>query len=458
MAIERAVNQGIPYDIEYRTVSPAGDVRWIRAKGRTHVDDDGQPVRFDGITIDISHQKSLESERNRLLASERLLRLEAQHASSLKDTFLATVSHELRTPLNAMQSWSYLLRHESANAELRARGIDAIDRNVKLQARLVDDLLDLSRIAAGQLLIEMEKVDLVPLLVSEMDDVALEAVAKEINIVHELPESLVIEGDSTRLSQVFSNLLGNALKYTKPGGRIRIDARRKGDAAEIEVADTGEGIPASFIERVFEPFAQASNAPATTRAFGGLGIGLAIAKSIVNLHGGSITAYSGGVGQGSVFTVSLPSKINDDARSGGVSLHAASSSARDVLDSLDILLVEDEADARDAMTAVLGSVGAQVCGAESASAARTCLATRQFDVVLSDIGMPHEDGYSLMQSLRQAGHRTPAIAVTAFGSADDKARALQAGFDLHLSKPVDPARLFDAIRSVISESRMSERQ
>ncbi|MEZ2350932.1 PAS domain-containing protein [Caballeronia sp. RCC_10] len=459
VAIERAVNKGIPYDIEYRTVSPAGDVRWIRAKGRTHVDDDGQPVRFDGITIDISHQKSLESERNRLLANERLLRLEAQHASSLKDTFLATVSHELRTPLNAMQSWSYLLRHESGNAELRARGIDAIDRNVKLQARLVDDLLDLSRIAAGQLLIEMGKVDLVQLLVSEMEDVALEAVAKEIDIVHELPESLVIEGDSTRLSQVFSNLLGNALKYTKPGGRIRIDARRKGDAAEIEVADTGEGIPASFIERVFEPFAQASNATATTRAFGGLGIGLAIAKSIVNLHGGSITAYSGGAGQGSVFTVSLPSKTTDDARSGGVApLHAASASHRDMLDSLDILLVEDEADARDAMIAVLGSVGAQVFGAESASAARTCLATRQFDVVLSDIGMPHEDGYSLIQSLRQAGHRTPAIAVTAFGSADDKARALQAGFDLHLSKPVDPARLFDAIRSLISESRISQRR
>ncbi|MDR5739241.1 MULTISPECIES: PAS domain-containing protein [unclassified Caballeronia] len=454
LAIEQAVNDGIPYDMEYRTVSPAGEVRWIRAKGRTHLDDDGAPVRFDGITIDISRQKRLESERDRLLANERLLRLEAQHASSLKDTFLATVSHELRTPLNAMQSWSYVLRHESANAELHARGIDAIDRNVKLQARLVDDLLDLSRIAAGQLLIEMEKFDLVPLLVSEMEDVALDAAAKGIDVLRSLPESLEIEGDPTRLSQVFSNLLGNALKYTQPGGRIRVSARRRGELAEIEVADNGRGIPASFIERVFEPFAQASQATATTRTFGGLGIGLAIAKSIVNLHGGSITAHSGGEGQGSVFTVALPSRTGHDVPS----RNAASSVRDDVLDGLDILLVEDEADARDAMTAVLNSVGAHVCGAESASAARACLATQRFDVIMSDIGMPHEDGYSLIQSLRHAGHRTPALAVTAFGSADDKARALQAGFDLHLSKPVDPARLFDAIRSVLAQSRVSVRE
>ena len=447
-AVEKAVNEGVPYDIEYRTASPSGDIRWIRAKGRTHVDEAGRPLRFDGITIDVSSHKALEMERDRLLTNERLLRLEAQHANQLKDAFLATVSHELRTPLNAMQSWLYLLQHENTDPELIARGIEAIDRNVELQTRLVDDLLDLSRIAAGKLFINSSEVDLVPLLVAEISDVKLAARAKGVEIVPQLADTLLVEGDPLRLRQVFSNVLSNALKYSKAEGKIGIVASRAGNWAEIRVEDNGAGIPASFINHVFEPFAQASQA--TTRRFGGLGIGLAIAKSIVTLHGGSITAHSEGDGRGSTFVVHIPLLAEDREPPAGPPLTDIVTSSRDeALAGIRVLLVEDEADVRDAMLAVLESAGAGVRGAESAPEARRQIDAEQFDVILSDIGMPDEDGYSLIRSLRQQANQTPAIAVTAFGRPEDRARALQAGFDLHMPKPVEPMSLFRAIRELL---------
>ncbi|MGY6158782.1 ATP-binding protein [Paraburkholderia strydomiana] len=447
-AVEKAVNEGVPYDIEYRTASPSGDIRWIRAKGRTHVDEAGRPLRFDGITIDVSSHKALEMERDRLLTNERLLRLEAQHANQLKDAFLATVSHELRTPLNAMQSWLYLLQHENTDPELIARGIEAIDRNVELQTRLVDDLLDLSRIAAGKLFINSSEVDLVPLLVAEISDVKLAARAKGVEIVPQLADTLLVEGDPLRLRQVFSNVLSNALKYSKAEGKIDIVASRAGNWAEIRVEDNGAGIPASFINHVFEPFAQASQA--TTRRFGGLGIGLAIAKSIVTLHGGSITAHSEGDGRGSTFVVHIPLLAEDREPPAGPPLTDIVTSSRDeALAGIRVLLVEDEADVRDAMLAVLESAGAAVRGAESAPEARRQIDAEQFDVILSDIGMPDEDGYSLIRSLRQQANQTPAIAVTAFGRPEDRARALQAGFDLHMPKPVEPMSLFRAIRELL---------
>ncbi|CAH2897450.1 MAG: Two-component system sensor histidine kinase/response regulator hybrid [uncultured Paraburkholderia sp.] len=447
-AVEKAVNEGVPYDIEYRTASPSGDIRWIRAKGRTHVDEAGRPLRFDGITIDVSSHKALEMERDRLLTNERLLRLEAQHANQLKDAFLATVSHELRTPLNAMQSWLYLLQHENTDPELIARGIEAIDRNVELQTRLVDDLLDLSRIAAGKLFINSSEVDLVPLLVAEISDVELAARAKGVEIVPQLADTLLVEGDPLRLRQVFSNVLSNALKYSSAKGKIDIVASRAGNWAEIRVEDNGAGIPASFINHVFEPFAQASQA--TTRRFGGLGIGLAIAKSIVTLHGGSITAQSEGDGRGSTFVVHIPLLAEDREPPAGPPLTDIVTSSRDeALAGIRVLLVEDEADVRDAMLAVLESAGAGVRGAESAPEARRQIDAEQFDVILSDIGMPDEDGYSLIRSLRQQANQTPAIAVTAFGRPEDRARALQAGFDLHMPKPVEPMSLFRAIRELL---------
>ena len=445
-AVENAVKKGIPYDIEYRTVSPEGNVRWIRAKGSTYLDERGEPLRFDGITIDISRQKALELERNRLLSMERLQRVEAQHGSRLRDTFLANVSHELRTPLNAMQSWIYLLRRESPTADVLERGLEAVERNVRLQSRLVDDLLDVSRVSAGKLFIEVAEMDLEQLLLEEIADAKVTARSKRIAIESKLPETLMIHADSIRLRQVFSNLVGNALKYTDAGGRVEVSARRIGNQAEVVVADNGAGIAAGFIKHVFEPFAQYGDG--ITRRHGGLGIGLTIAKRIVDLHGGSITVHSAGEGKGSQFVVLLPADDRPDDVPATLGVEAPDAIARHevLLDGMKILLVEDEADAREAMTAVLASAGADVRGAESAAAARQCLATHEVDVILSDIGMPDEDGYSLIRSLRRDGMGTPAIAVTAFGRAEDRAAALQAGFGLHLAKPVDPATLFDAIR------------
>ncbi len=451
VAVEQSVTHGVPYDVEFRAVSASGELRWIRAKGGTHVDEQGEPLRFDGITIDVSRHKTLEFERDRLLTNERLLRLEAQHTNQLKDTFLATVSHELRTPLNAMQSWLFLLKQEKANPGLMARGIEAIARNVQLQSRLVDDLLDLSRIAAGKMLIKAEPFDLVPLLKSEIGDIELAAGAKRVTVTADLPDALIIEGDQMRLRQVFSNLLSNALKYNGQNGRICVLATSRSNRIEVQIADNGAGIPASFIDRVFEPFAQASQA--TTRTFGGLGIGLAIARSIVTLHGGSITAHSDGEGRGSTFTVQLPLASAQWSLQGASGAADVASSSDEALAGLSILLVEDEADAREAMRAVLESAGASVRDAESAAEARRCIAAQAFDVVLSDIGMPREDGYVLMRSLREAGWTFPAIAVTAFGRPEDKARAMQAGFDLHLAKPVDPETLFNAIGQMTATHR-----
>ncbi|NYH24196.1 ATP-binding response regulator [Paraburkholderia bryophila] len=443
-AVEAAVFDGTGYDIEYRALSPAGEIRWIRAKGRPRYDDAGQPVRFDGITIDISAQKRLERERNRLLEHEQLLRRDAELANALKDTFIATVSHELRTPLTAIQMWTELLERRVGEPAFVSHCIAVIRRNIASQTRLVDDLLDTGRIAAGKL--EIHREDVLPAHVLEVELQAIEPLAahRNINIVRRLGATAFVSGDRQRLRQVFGNILSNALRYTAPSGTVTVSVWEENNEVKVCVADTGEGIPAPFLDRIFTAFEQVDGS--TTRRHGGLGLGLAIARKLVVMHGGTIIAESDGPGLGSRFTVTLPTIVSamppDDASVGTDSVSVSSG-------NLSVLLVDDDVDSLEALSLILRHENLTVYAAASAQDAREILARHTVDAIFSDISMPDEDGYQFVASLRNNGIKTPAFALTAFAREEDRLRAHAAGFDGHIGKPVESSKLVTLLASVV---------
>ncbi|WCM23602.1 PAS domain-containing sensor histidine kinase [Paraburkholderia bryophila] len=304
-AVEAAVHAGVPYDIEYRTVSRHGEIRWIRAIGSTRYDASGKPIRLDGITIDISAQKILEADRNRLLELERSQRHKAQEANNLKDTFIATVSHELRAPLTAILAWVELLDRRADETDFVKSSVAVIRRNVASQTQLVNDLLDITRISTEKLSVAKRPILVSECLLAELRAVIPLADRKGINVEDAISSELLVLGDADRLRQVFANLLNNALKYTPAGGRISATTRAVDDKVVVTLADTGEGIPHNLLETVFESFSQVDGS--TTRKHGGLGLGLSIARSIMEMHGGTLTATSEGLGKGSMFILTLPS-------------------------------------------------------------------------------------------------------------------------------------------------------
>ncbi len=456
-AVTRAVSNTEPYDIEYRTVSPQGAIRWIRAKGSSYVDASGQPVRFDGITIDISDQKALQAQRDALLERERIEKAAAQNASRLKDSFLATVSHELRTPLNAMQTWIYLLRQNHRDFDIVFRALDSIERNVRVQSKLVDDLLDISRITSGKLFLEIETVSLKNIVNAAISDVKAAALIKDVQITVVTEHDASVGADVLRLRQVFINVLDNAVKHSKLGGSVKVSLDIRAKHVKVLFADNGDGIAPDFMQRLFEPFTQADDA--IGRHHEGLGIGLAIAANIVDLHGGSITARSEGIGRGSEFIVTLPRVESADVLETdfiGTSSPRAIEAPR--FDGVRVLIVEDNLDALEALAAVFNMEGAQVSTAESASAARHLLSSRTYDAITSDIGMPGEDGYSLMRWIREQNISTPAVALTAFTRPEDEARAYHAGFDRFHPKPVHPPQLLDLVSDLLSKGVGTERR
>ncbi len=438
-AIDAAVYAGAGYDIEYRTLSPRGEVRWIRAKGDTRYDIIGKPIRFDGITIDISAQKRLEAERDRLLQQERLQRQEAQHANGLKDTFLATVSHELRAPLTAILAWVELLQQRGGDTAFVKTGMDVIRRNVLSQTRLVDDLLDLSRVTAGKLAITKTPVCLSHSVEAELSEIRPLADKKGVVISANLGCTVTVAGDASRLRQVFANLLSNALKYTPQGGTITVAVREAVDAVAVSVTDTGEGIPQALLNKIFEPFAQVDGS--TTRKHGGLGLGLAIARSLVAMHGGSLVAASEGEDRGATFTLTLPVEPQQAATEKENAATLPHAVAKCDVSGKTVLVIDDDGDTLEAFALVFAQSGVQVRTALSAAQARAVLANDQVDAIFSDISMPGEDGYQLISSVRSGGDNTPAVAVSAFVRDEDRQRARDAGFDEHLAKPVDPALL-----------------
>lgn len=416
--------------------------RWIEVKA--YPSQDGISVYFQ----DISARKRAEQEREQLLQREREARENAEAANRIKDEFLAVLSHELRSPLNPILGWSRLLKSRNLDEARTAQALETIERNAKLQAELITDLLDVSRILQGKLSLNVCSVDLVSTIRSAMDTVQLAAESKSIQLRAMLnPNMGRVAGDANRLQQVVWNLLTNAVKFTPSGGRVDIWLERIGTQAQITVRDTGRAISADFLPYVFDYFRQADGS--TTRNFGGLGLGLAIVRHLVELHGGTVEAASAGEGQGATFTVRLPFMLASLEKS----LEDGKAESSCDLSGVKLLVVDDDDDAREFATFLLEQYGAIVRSVCSAGEALTTLPQFQPDILLSDIGMPDMDGYMLMQQVRnlpaEQGGQIPAIALTAYAGELNYQQAIAAGFQIHVSKPVEPTELANVITHLL---------
>ncbi|PRF31123.1 hybrid sensor histidine kinase/response regulator [Burkholderia multivorans] len=443
-AVDAAVTHGGLFDIEYRTVSARGDVRWLRAKGSAHVGADGRPVRLDGITIDISAQKRLERERDALIESERVQRFAAQSASGSKDAFIAAVSHELRAPSTAILGWADMLGDAADDPAVVREGVAVIRRNILALTRLVDDLLDASRLGQGKFAIESAPVSIAECLNAALQDVVPIAETKGVRIAEPCAGDGLVSGDAARLEQVFRNLLDNALKHTQSGGQIMPSLVVGPDTVQVRIADTGAGIPADRLEQIFEPFLQIRN-PLHAQA-GGLGLGLSIARSIVVMHGGEIAACSDGPGKGATFTVTLPRLAQAGHRERFLRDAAPSDTS---IEGSDILLVEDDADARDALATILRLKRAVVRTASSAEEARLAIRGGVPNLIVCDLTMPEETGIDFARTLRRDGIDIPMIALTGHAREEDMRMATEAGFDAYLTKPIDTAHLVAAIEKLV---------
>jgi signal transduction histidine kinase/CheY-like chemotaxis protein len=396
-------------------------------------------------------RRRADAEHERLVALERVARADAERADRTKDEFVATVSHELRTPLNSVLGWARLLRLGKLDAAATTRAIETIERSAHAQAQIVDDLLDVSRIVRGELRLDVRPVELVPVLEAAIEAVRPAAAARHIAIAAVLtPRAGPVAGDPGRLQQVIWNLLSNAVKFTPPGGRVEVRLDREETEVAIRVRDTGAGIDPAFLPHLFERFRQADSS--STRTHGGLGIGLAIVRHLVEAHGGVVGASSDGPGKGAMFTVRLPVSTAARApRAAPAPLPQLGVEARPLagLERVRVLVVDDDADTLEVLRQVLEAAGAQVVAAASAREALAALSVRPPDVLLSDIGMPGEDGYALIRKVRSLdpshGGRVPAAALTAYTQLEDRRQALLAGFQIYLSKPIEPAELTAAV-------------
>jgi PAS domain S-box-containing protein len=422
-------------------------------------DGGGRIIGASKIARDITELKRIRQERERLLESERSARAHAEHASRMKDDFLATVSHELRTPLNAIVGWAEVLKEGPTDATDLARAIEVIERNARIQAQLIDDLLDLGRITSGKLVLEVGWVDLAAVIGEAIASVQLAADQRQIAIRTILnPAFGGIRGDRKRLQQIVWNLLSNAIKFTAKGGKIIITLTRINSHVEITVADNGKGIAPDFLPFVFERFRQAD--AATTRQHGGLGIGLTLVKQLVEMHGGSVHAESPGLGQGATFIVTLPVAVAQEsvaAQEADLAETKPNVIPSEELTGIKILVVDDDADSLEVVKRVLRSRHAEVATAESVDSAVQLFTSFRPHVILSDIGMPTQDGYELIRRIRSlpGGSNIPAAALTALARSEDRMRAMRAGFQTHLPKPVTPAELVVVVRSLASLNNRS---
>jgi diguanylate cyclase len=390
-------------------------------------------------------------ERQTMLVREREARSQAESVSAMKDEFLATLSHELRTPLNAVLGWAVLLQRGTHDAATRQRGLEAIERNARAQAKLIDDLLDMSRIIAGKVRLEVQEIDAAAFVEAAIETVRPAALAKRISLNATLAAGGAITGDPNRLQQVMWNLLSNAVKFTPAEGSVNVSIEREGGGILIRVADSGIGIAPEFLPHVFDRFRQAD--ASTTRRHGGLGLGLAIARQLVELQGGTIVVESAGTNRGTTFVVRFPLRqqfVPAWARGGGGMLQpSAAPRATQDLSGLRILVVDDMADTLDLTGQMLQSHGASTVLASGAEEALALLATAQFDVMVSDIAMPDVDGYELVRRIRARGLAVPAVALTAFTRPEDREHALQAGFEAYVAKPLEAGALVAAIAGLL---------
>jgi signal transduction histidine kinase/CheY-like chemotaxis protein len=426
---------------------------------------EGEYVTFHAFVRDITERKRAESDREGLLADAEHARDQAEAASRAKDQFLATLSHELRTPLTSIVGWVYLLRSGQLDAATMKRGLETIERNAMLQAQLVSDILDMSRIMAARFRLTVRPVDLAPLIAAAIDSLIPAARAKGLRVQPVLdPSAGRVLGDPDRLQQVFWNLLSNAIKFSGEGGRVQVHLRRVGGSAEVTVEDEGVGIPADFVPHVFELFRQRDSS--NTRAHGGLGLGLSVVRHLVELHGGTVRAESPGEGRGATFTVCLPLLKEGEGAVRPV-LEAPADTADTAgdtapsdtpsLDGVGVLVVDGTAAVRDVIADVLRRAGARVDTASSAQEALDVLLRSRPDILLTDLDLPDETGYALLRRVRSlpddGGGRTPAAAITTRSRVEDRVEALLAGFQLHLDKPVQPAELLAAVANLAGRVR-----
>ena len=457
LAASRSIETGADYRTEFRVLDSKNSLRWITAKGQVHFGGQDVPSRMMGIAYDITPRKEIEDARKRMLEREQSARLAAETTAQAKDEFLAIISHELRTPLSAMLGWAQILKTRRPGDPIYERALETIERNAKHQNQLIEDLLDTSRIMSGKLKLEVQPLYLGPLVEESLDVVRPAAEARNIALQAQLdPLPSLVMGDPNRLQQVVWNLLSNAIKFTPDGGSVSVQVGLEGNSITLTVRDTGKGIKPEFLPHVFDLFQQEDQT--STRRQGGLGLGLALAKKLVEMHGGTIKAESEGEGQGASFMVILPTKT--EART-TVEMKAIELKktldldSRPRLDGLRILVVEDEPDARDLLVIRLQQYGAEVIAASNAAEAWDQINRSGLkpNVIVSDIAMPGEDGYSLIRRIRtlspEEGGRIPAIALTAYSRIKDRVQALAAGFQMHVPKPVDAAELVLAISSIV---------
>ncbi len=482
-------HQGIEYSDEFRIKRSDGTLRWVRVRTSPMLSEHQQLIGHVGTIEDISDRKQAEANREQLIR-EQAARQQAEEANRMKDEFLAIVSHELRTPLNSILGWSQLLQEKKFNEVTTVKALQTIERNARAQAQLIEDILDVSKIVQGKLRISIDRVYLIQLIESVIDSLDPQAEAKAIQIETELdPSAQIVNGDPERIRQIIWNLLSNAIKFTDCEGQVKIKLSLvMGDGvprqsqgtrvnqndppmtnyqlpittqnqseisnlksaisyAQIQVIDTGVGIAPDFLPHVFDYFRQADST--TTRCHGGLGLGLAIVHHLVQLHNGQISAHSEGEGKGATFTVNLPLAVEPletefpTENNGNGYAHFPS------LERVQVLVVEDNTDTRDFIAMVLEQFGAQVTAASCAREAIAYLQSYSPHVLVSDIGMPEEDGYSLIRQVRdleqQRGEKIPALALTAYATEQDQKQALAAGFQMHLAKPIDPAELVTVV-------------
>ncbi|HEY9734729.1 MAG TPA: ATP-binding protein [Trichocoleus sp.] len=476
--IRQAAADGQPYEIDHRILRADGQVRYVQTRGRALLDESGQAKALFGTQMDITERKAAEAERKRLLEAEQAARQEAEMANQAKDQFLAILSHELRNPLNPILGWSRLLRTNKLNAQKTAQALETIERNANLQVQIIEDILDVSRILRGKLSLTLRPVNLAEVITAAVETVQFLALEKSIAIhTHIGSMGVQVEGDFNRLQQVMTNLLSNAIKFTPQGGRVDVhleqverrevaqeDVTQWGSRqveesvlqisipphayAKVTVSDTGKGIEPEVLPYIFEHFRQADST--TTREFGGLGLGLAIVRHLTEMHGGSISAASDGLNQGSVFTLLLPASVRSpEAKSTEPAANLAE------LAGLRILVVDDSPDNLDFLAIFLRESGAVVTAVTSGEDALKAAAAEPFDLLLSDIAMPDMDGYELMRQVRQMTsapvNTAVAIALTAHAGTAAQQQALAAGFDAHLAKPIDSKHLRQTILELMQQ-------
>ncbi|QEH31575.1 Autoinducer 2 sensor kinase/phosphatase LuxQ [Aquisphaera giovannonii] len=451
-AWRRSVATGDPYEVEQRLRhAGTGAFRWHLCRARPVRDASGRIIKWYGTNTDID-------DRRRWEAAVREARDEAERANRMKDEFLATLSHELRTPLNAILGWAKILTSGRVGEEHSREGLAAIERNAVAQVQIIEDLLDISRIVSGNFRLEVQRVRIQDVVEAAVASAMPAAMAKGVRL-HKMIDSLAgpVSGDAARLQQVVWNLLANAVKFTPKGGTVQVLLERVNSHLEIGVVDTGIGMSPDFLPHVFDRFRQAESG--TTRRHGGLGLGLAIVKQLVELHGGTVRAKSPGEGAGSTFIVSLPIAVVHPEEAGPAGLMPASpgdEAGRDrLLEGVKVLVVDDEPDARQLIHRVLADRGAEVARAASARDGLALVESFGPDVIVSDVGMPEQNGYDFLRQVRarRSPAELPAAALTAFARAEDRRQALLAGFQTHVAKPVDPAELVAVVASLAGRTQ-----